>query len=659
MLTAKTFPANPDLDQLFTFGTSSTARGKIVQFDDRSGSTLHGYDSVGQLNLVSAIVEGHTYDVGYTLDVDGRLQAMEYPSGRETRLAYDGNGRPVGLETRPPGGNWISVVSAGSYYPNGPLKSLVYGDGRTFTATYDTSYRLIGLRDEDSSTGEILRDVSIEYTLRDNIAQITDNLVPGNNKIFSYSPREQLATSSGPWGSLEFDYDGIGNRIEKTTNGSVENYAYPPDSSRLLGVNLQSQAAQLTYDASGNVIDDGRAGQSQGYTYDEAGRMSGLSILGVAHAEYKHNALGQQVIRTLTQLNESHHSIHDIAGMRIAEYVVPTGAASSLQREYLWFGDRPVAVVENGEIYFIRTDHIGRPVFATSGNAGGTGGGGLDPRFDISNYIVLPGDSGANSIFGGSDPEWIDGGEGNDTLRGGGGDDYIIAGPGSNDWNIFGDGGNDIFQYSDGDGQIHVKDFVSGEDKIYVTGVSGFADLDLEVPSWNPTLTRVRIIGGQSGNYVQVLNNNSLTAADFLFDSDANAGGGNPGSGSTGGIVWQVSYRPFGEVHVETGDAIDLRFPGQWYQAESGLHQNWMRDYDPTTGRYLQPDPLGLVDGPSLYGYAMQNPGRYVDPRGEQIVVPGGFGGLGPAAGVAPGTKLGDALGNSLADLVQSIIPES
>lgn len=48
------------------------------------------------------------------------------------------------------------------------------------------------------------------------------------------------------------------------------------------------------------------------------------------------------------------------------------------------------------------------------------------------------------------------------------------------------------------------------------------------------------------------------------------------------------------------------------------MHQTWMRDYDPTTGRYIQADPLGLVDGPSVYGYAMQNPGRYVDPRGEQ-----------------------------------------
>ena len=44
-----------------------------------------------------------------------------------------------------------------------------------------------------------------------------------------------------------------------------------------------------------------------------------------------------------------------------------------------------------------------------------------------------------------------------------------------------------------------------------------------------------------------------------------------------------------------------------------------MRDYDPTLGRYLQADPLGLIDGPSIYGYALQNPGRYTDPTGEFI----------------------------------------
>jgi uncharacterized protein RhaS with RHS repeats len=56
---------------------------------------------------------------------------------------------------------------------------------------------------------------------------------------------------------------------------------------------------------------------------------------------------------------------------------------------------------------------------------------------------------------------------------------------------------------------------------------------------------------------------------------------------SAGTVVWTAAYLPFGGVRVSTGTPIDLRFPGQWFQAEAGLHQNWMRDYDPTTGRYM------------------------------------------------------------------------
>lgn len=87
----------------------------------------------------------------------------------------------------------------------------------------------------------------------------------------------------------------------------------------------------------------------------------------------------------------------------------------------------------------------------------------------------------------------------------------------------------------------------------------------------------------------------------------------------TGAVVWEASYGPFGGVTSTVGPNSDLRFPGQWFQSETALHQNWMRDYDPTLGRYLQADPLGLVDGASVYGYALQNPGRYTDPRGEAV----------------------------------------
>jgi RHS repeat-associated protein len=51
-----------------------------------------------------------------------------------------------------------------------------------------------------------------------------------------------------------------------------------------------------------------------------------------------------------------------------------------------------------------------------------------------------------------------------------------------------------------------------------------------------------------------------------------------------------------GAPHSIIGTAsLDMCFPRQWFQAESGLHYNWHRQYDPTTGRYVQADPLRLV----------------------------------------------------------------
>ena len=52
----------------------------------------------------------------------------------------------------------------------------------------------------------------------------------------------------------------------------------------------------------------------------------------------------------------------------------------------------------------------------------------------------------------------------------------------------------------------------------------------------------------------------------------------------------------------------NLRFPGQYYQAETGLNQNIQRDYDPLTGRYAESDPLGLRAGLNTYSYVSGNP---------------------------------------------------
>ena len=93
---------------------------------------------------------------------------------------------------------------------------------------------------------------------------------------------------------------------------------------------------------------------------------------------------------------------------------------------------------------------------------------------------------------------------------------------------------------------------------------------------------------------------------------------------STKAIVWDAVYTPFGQVQSITGTATNnQRFPGQYADAETGYSYNYFRDYDPTTGRYIQSDPIGLIGGFNTYVYGMNNAIRFIDPRGLDVWVGG------------------------------------
>ncbi len=91
----------------------------------------------------------------------------------------------------------------------------------------------------------------------------------------------------------------------------------------------------------------------------------------------------------------------------------------------------------------------------------------------------------------------------------------------------------------------------------------------------------------------------------------------------SGTVVWAADYDSFGHANERTVTgqpfANPLRYPGQYYDAESGLHYNDRRYYDPATGRYTTRDPIGLEGGINLYAYAAQSPGNFADPTGEII----------------------------------------
>jgi len=85
----------------------------------------------------------------------------------------------------------------------------------------------------------------------------------------------------------------------------------------------------------------------------------------------------------------------------------------------------------------------------------------------------------------------------------------------------------------------------------------------------------------------------------------------------TQAVVWQGYYTPFGEVTTSIASIKNnLRFAGQYFDAESGLHYNYHRYYDPSLGRYITPDPIGLEGGLNTYSYVYQNPLSSIDPLG-------------------------------------------
>jgi RHS repeat-associated protein len=86
-------------------------------------------------------------------------------------------------------------------------------------------------------------------------------------------------------------------------------------------------------------------------------------------------------------------------------------------------------------------------------------------------------------------------------------------------------------------------------------------------------------------------------------------------------LVWKWDYFASNSAFGENAPSpqtvtMNLRFPGQYFDAETGLNYNYFRDYEPGTGRYVESDPIGLKGGNNTYGYAKEDPLKYFDRLG-------------------------------------------
>ncbi|MCI3943271.1 type IV secretion protein Rhs [Pseudomonas syringae] len=164
--------------------------------------------------------------------------------------------------------------------------------------------------------------------------------------------------------------------------------------------------------------------------------------------------------------------------------------------------------------------------------------------------------------------------------------------------------GRRVAKHSDIKGQTDQKRFLWQGLRMLREESPEQSSLYLYEPGSYAPLARVDQREGETGNRVYYFHTDQIGTPLEMTDAE-------------GQIVWQAKYRPWGAIEKLVVNEVEqnLRFQGQYFDVETGLHYNTFRYYDPEIGRFITQDPIGLSGGDNLYLYA-PNPIRWTDALG-------------------------------------------
>ena len=321
-----------------TFSYDSDKPGFLRTVTDEAGTHTFTFNQAGELLTKSSVVAGTTLNLSYLYDERSRVQRITYPSGLVVNYHFDSFGEVESVTAQGAGLASSTVVSAVDHYPLGPPAEFTYGNGESRSYKLNKDYVLWRL----TSGNHMTRTFSFDAN---------GNIDGFDNRSFAYDNMDRLASHTGPDGNYQYNYDLNGNRNWHKRNGVQTSYGYNTARTRLNSLSGGISESRY-YDDNGNTVRIG----NRYFDHDDLNRFWRYRE-GSSSVTYTHNAFGERQIKsdgstTTRFVYDGPNLLHERAG--------------TIQRDYIYLQGKLVALVRNGVLYYVHTDHLGRPEVVTN-----------------------------------------------------------------------------------------------------------------------------------------------------------------------------------------------------------------------------------------------------------------------------------------------------